>query len=96
MSKVVTYLRLDIPRILINRNIVRVNSTTDDEVLFHACLLGNCGKSKIVTLESSNCIPHSLTFHMQMQMMSLKRLDRGWKSETIVQQRQLPMLPEMT
>ena len=45
MSKVVTYFRLEIPRILINRNIVRVQSSTeDDDFLFDACLLGNCGE----------------------------------------------------
>ncbi len=46
MSKVVEYLRPDIPRILINRNIVRVPNVSkdDDDCLYHACLLGNCGK----------------------------------------------------
>ena len=45
MSKVVEYLRPDIPRILINRNIVRVatkSSKGDGDCLFNACLLGNC------------------------------------------------------
>ncbi|KAL7537441.1 hypothetical protein ACHAXR_007837 [Thalassiosira sp. AJA248-18] len=44
MSKVVEYLSSNIPRILINRNIVRVpkSSEEDDGHLFHACLLGNC------------------------------------------------------
>ncbi len=47
MSKVVEYLRPDIPRILINRNIVKVPkvSNNKDDSLFHACLLGDCGKS---------------------------------------------------
>jgi len=47
MSKVVEYLRPDIPRILINRNIVKVPkvSNNKDDYLFHACLLGDCGKS---------------------------------------------------
>jgi NAD-dependent SIR2 family protein deacetylase len=46
MSRVVEYLKEDIPRILINRNIVRVRkaaSKKDGDCLFHACLLGNCG-----------------------------------------------------
>ena len=47
MLKVVEYLRPDIPRILINRNIVKVPkvSNNKDDYLFHACLLGDCGKS---------------------------------------------------
>ena len=47
MSKVVEYLQPDIPRILINRNIVKVPkvSNNKDDYLFHACLLGDCGKS---------------------------------------------------
>ncbi len=47
MSKGVEYLRPDIPRILINRNIVKVPkvSNNKDDYLFHACLLGDCGKS---------------------------------------------------
>ncbi len=47
MSKVVENLRPDIPRILINRNIVKVPkvSNNKDDYLFHACLLGDCGKS---------------------------------------------------
>jgi len=46
MSKVVEFLRPDIPRILINRNIVQVPKVShkDDDCLFHACLLGDCGK----------------------------------------------------
>lgn len=48
MSKVVTYLPPDVPRILINRNIVRVPTTANEDVLFHACLLGNCGKVLLV------------------------------------------------
>ncbi|KAL3816365.1 hypothetical protein ACHAXA_000443 [Cyclostephanos tholiformis] len=49
MSKVVNYLKPDIPRILINRNIVRVPkiSSTDDGYPFHACLLGDCGERMI-------------------------------------------------
>ena len=44
----VEYLRPDIQRILINRNIVKVPkvSNNKDDYLFHAsCLLGDCGKS---------------------------------------------------
>jgi hypothetical protein len=46
MSKVVEFLRPDIPRILINRNIVQVPKVShkDDDSLFHACLLGDCGE----------------------------------------------------
>ena len=45
MSRVVDYLKSDIPRILVNRNIVRVKKTSnmeDEDCLFDACLLGNC------------------------------------------------------
>mmetsp|Transcript_43283 Transcript_43283/g.79209 ORF Transcript_43283/g.79209 Transcript_43283/m.79209 type:complete len:435 (-) Transcript_43283:366-1670(-) len=44
MSKVVGFLPPDIPRFLINRNIVRLPKVSgeDDEHLFHVCLLGNC------------------------------------------------------
>ena len=45
MSRVVDYLKPDIPRILVNRNIVRVKKTSnkeDGDCLFDACLLGNC------------------------------------------------------
>ena len=44
MSRVVDYLKPDIPRILVNRNIVRVKkaSNKEDGCLFDACLLGNC------------------------------------------------------
>ena len=46
--KVVEYLLPDIPRILINRNIVRVPkvSQDDDDCLYHACLFGNCDDMK--------------------------------------------------
>ena len=48
MSRVVDYLKPDIPRILVNRNIVRVKKTSnknkeDRDCLFDSCLLGNCG-----------------------------------------------------
>jgi len=47
MSRVVDYLKPDIPRILVNRNIVRVKKTSnknkeDRDCLFDSCLLGNC------------------------------------------------------
>lgn len=45
MSKVVEYLRPEIPRILINRNIVNVPKSSKNEDAphtFHASLLGNC------------------------------------------------------
>lgn len=46
MSRVVDYLPPDIPRILINRNIVTVPKQSTNEqagsFTFHACLLGNC------------------------------------------------------
>lgn len=47
MSRVVDYLKPDIPRILVNRNIVRVKKTSnknkeEGDSLFDACLLGNC------------------------------------------------------
>jgi len=46
MSKVVHYLRSDIPRILINRTIVQIPKVSNDEddgcLLFHTCLLGDC------------------------------------------------------
>jgi len=47
MSRVVDYLKSDIPRILVNRNIVRVKKTSnknkeEGDCLFDACLLGNC------------------------------------------------------
>jgi len=45
MSRVVDYLKPDIPRILVNRNIVRVKKTSnkeDGDCLFDSCLLGNC------------------------------------------------------
>ncbi len=47
MSKVVEYLRPDIPHILINRSIVKVPKVSNkkDDYLFHACLLGDCIKS---------------------------------------------------
>jgi hypothetical protein len=46
MSNVVEFLRPDILRILINRNIVQVPKVSykGDDRLFHACLLGDCGK----------------------------------------------------
>jgi hypothetical protein len=46
MSKVVHYLRYDIPRILINRTIVQIPKVSNNEddgcLLFHTCLLGDC------------------------------------------------------
>lgn len=46
MSKVVHYLRSDIPRILINRTIVQIPKVSNNEddgcLLFHTCLLGDC------------------------------------------------------
>lgn len=45
MSRVVDYLPPDIPRILINRNIVSVPTQSNEKAgsfTFHACLLGNC------------------------------------------------------
>lgn len=47
MSKVVTYLRCEIPRILINRTIVRVPTSEHSNFLFNACLLGNCGEISV-------------------------------------------------
>ena len=54
MSKAVTYLRPNIPRILINRNILRVPTASNEDFLFHACLLGNCGKMDLFII--SRCM----------------------------------------